>query len=97
MQKYELTLVLDGKVSPAKKKVIVASIEKIITTFKGKLGKADEWGERNLFTKIGKSESGFYLHFPLELERSSVKGFNLKLKMEGDIIRHLLVRKDTEK
>lgn len=92
MQKYELTLVFDAKTSPAKRKAVLASFEKIVTILKGKLGKMEEWGEKPFGTKIGKAVSGYYLHFPLELEGSQVKALNLKLKMEPEIIKSLIIK-----
>lgn len=94
MENYELTLVFDGKMTPAKRKTIVASVEKIIAVLKGKIGKVEEWGEKELAYQIGKSQSGYFIHYPLELEPNQVKALNLKLKMEDEIIRYLLVRKE---
>ena len=94
MEKYELTLVLDGKTTPAKRKALMVTVEKIIEILKGKIGKIEEWGEKELAYKIAKSQSGYFIHYPLELEPSQVKALSLKLKMENDIIRHLLIRKD---
>ncbi len=85
MRKYELTIVLDEKVTLAKRKNITATIEKIIGTFKGKVGAIEDWGIK---------PGGYFIHFPLELESSSAKGFSAKLKVENDIIKYLFVRKD---
>ncbi len=93
MRKYELTLVLDGKATSAKKKSVQEFIEKVVKTIKGKVGKIEEWGKKDLAYKIDKSTSGEFLTFPLELDVQSLKGIFLKLKSEEDIIRYLLVRK----
>ena len=68
MNKYELTVVLDGKTTPAKKKTFQELLEKLIKNAKGKIVKLDEWGVKNLAYKIGKSATGLYLHYILELE-----------------------------
>lgn len=94
MQKYELTVVLDGKASSAKKKAVGESIEKIITVSKGKIGKAEEWGVKDLAYKIKKSTSGLFLNFVIELETEGAKNLIAKLRTNEDIIRYLLVRKD---
>lgn len=93
MENYELTIILDAKVTPVKKKAVLAIIEKMVTTYKGKMGKAEDWGVKDFAYKIGKNSSGYFLFFPLELEKESVKSLNLKLKMEKEILRYLLVRK----
>jgi len=94
MQKYELTVVLDGKATAAKKKSIRTSVEKTITTLKGKVGTVEDWGEKPLAYKIGKSESGNFIYFPLELDPVSAKALSTKLSQDDEVIRYLLIRKD---
>ena len=94
MDKYELTIVLDGKTSPAKKKKITETVEKLVAVSKGKLGKVEDWGEKELAYKIGKSASGIFLHFPLELKAKDVKNISTKLYQERDIIRQLIVKSE---
>ena len=94
MQKYELTIVLDGKATPAKRKTVASTIEKIIGIVEGKISKIEEWGVKELAYVIDKSDSGYFIHFLLELEKASIKNLNLKLKMEEDVLRHLLIRKE---
>ncbi len=91
MNKYELTLVLDGKTTPAKKKAVQKLIEELIKIAKGKIVKLDEWGVKDLAYRIGKSATGLYLHYILELESGQVKGIATKLSQEGVVLRHLLV------
>lgn len=87
MEKYELTLVLDGKATPAKKKKVVEAVEKVVGNVKGNLGKMEDWG------LVG---AGLYLHFPLELETSLVKTISVKLNQESDLLKFLVVRKGKE-
>lgn len=94
MNKYELTLVLDGKAGAAKKKKVTETLEKVLTLFKGKLTESKEWGVKELAYKIGKSTTGLYLYFELELDPSSVKALNDKIRVDPDLIRYLLIRKD---
>lgn len=92
MDKYELTLVLDANITPAKKKTIISNIEKIITTFKGKVEKTEDWGIKETFGKDEKSNSRYFIHFLLEFEKQSIKSLNLKLKMESEVEKFLLVK-----
>lgn len=92
MNKYELTLVLDGKSGAAKKKKVIETLEKILTVFKGSIKESKEWGVKELAYKIGKSESGLYLFFELGLDPATVKQLNEKLRVDGDIIRYLLIK-----
>lgn len=91
---YELTIVLPGSATPAKKKSAQGKIEKIVTSAKGKVDKFDDWGERKLAYPIAKNGTGIFLHFQLELEAEAVKGLDSKLNLEEDILRYLLVKKN---
>jgi small subunit ribosomal protein S6 len=94
MQNYELTLILKGKVTPAKKKAIVEKIDKIISEQKGKKGEVDDWGEIELTYKIKKEGTGYFLRIPLELDAKGAKAFADKLRMEEEIVRYLLVKNE---
>ena len=85
MSKYELTVVLDGKATAAKKKKVIETIEKIVALAKGKSGKVEDWGVK---------EAGLYLFFPLETPKSSVKMISTKVSQEDDIKKYLLIRKE---
>lgn len=92
MHNYELTVVLDGKATTAKKTAVTKTIEKVVELGKGKMGKVSEWGIKDLAYKIGKSITGTFLFFPLSVEPSFVKQLDNKLKMEENIIRYLIVK-----
>ena len=94
MNKYELTLVLDGKTGAATKKKVVENLEKIISLFKGAVKSSKEMGIKELAYKIGKSETGLYLFYELELDPKGVKALNDKMRVSQDLIRYLLIRKD---
>lgn len=78
----------------AKKKSTREKIEKMLKTLKVKVGKVDDWGEIELAYPIKKSTAGIFLHFHLELDAEAVKIIAAKLKLEEDILRYLLVRKE---
>ncbi len=92
MNKYELTVVLDGKLSAAKKKGIKEKTVKLVEAFKGKIGKVEDWGTRDLAYKIKKSETGEFYFFPVEMDSDKAKALNDKLRLEEDLLRYLLIR-----
>ena len=97
MNKYELTLILDGKATAAKKKSVLESLEKTIKLLEGKVEKAEDWGVKELFHEIKKNKEGLYLHMPIELPAKSIKPFEIKLKAVDDILRYLIVRTEAQK
>lgn len=92
MQNYELTVVLDGKTTAAKKTAATKLIEKVIELGKGKLGEVSDWGVKDLSYQIKKSTTGAFLHMPLQIPADFVKQVDNKLKMEESIIRYLIVK-----
>lgn len=92
VNKYELTLVLDGKAGASAKKKYAEAVEAIVKIYKGKVVKASDWGVKELAYKIGKSTSGFYLFFDLELDGKGVKALNDKLRVDGEILRYLIIK-----
>lgn len=92
MNKYELTLVLDGKAGAAKRKKVEEALDKTLKIFKGAIKESKEWGVKELAYKMGKSETGLFLFFELELDPKGVKALNDKLRTDPDIIRYLIVK-----
>ena len=92
MNTYELTVVLPGDVSSAKKKSVHDRIEKLIKAGKGKVVKTDDWGKIELSYVIKKETTGYFSHFNLDIEPETAKNLKDKLRLDNDIIRYLLVR-----
>lgn len=91
MNQYELTIVLPGKTTTAKKKSFQEKIEKVLSLSKGKIVKVEDWGERELSYPIRRNESGSYLHYKLELSSEAAKIVSDKIRLEEGLLRHLLV------
>ena len=94
MRNYELVVVLDGKVTAAKKKSFLEKFAKLVLSVKGKVAKVKEQGVKDLAYKIGKSTTGLYLVLPLELAPKEVGQISEKIRLDTEIIRYLLVTKD---
>lgn len=95
--KYELALVMGEKTTAAKKKAMVDLIDKMASTLKGKVVSTDDWGERELAYEIEKNKSGYFMIFTLELDSQGAKAIGEKIRLEDNVIRHLLVKIDEPK
>lgn len=93
MRNYELTVVLPGKATAAKRKSASEKVSKLVKIVKGKVGKVDEWGEIDLAYNIDDNDTGTFLQFPLELDPVAVKSIDDKLRLDEEVVRYLLVRK----
>ncbi len=94
MNKYELTLVYDGKSGSGRKTKATEMVKKLIEIFEGKIVESKDWGVKDLAYKLGKSPTGLFLFFELEMDPKGVKPLNDKLRVDNEILRYLLVRKD---
>jgi len=92
MNKYELTIILEGKTTSAKKKTVLETLEKSIKMLEGKIEKAEDWGVKELFHEIKKEKQGLYLHMPFELLAKSIKPLEIKLKAMENILRYLIIK-----
>jgi small subunit ribosomal protein S6 len=97
MNNYELTLVLDGKNSGPKLKKVAETLEMTLKIFNGKIKSTKEIGVRDLAYKIGKSETGFFTFYELEMEPAGAKQLNEKLRIDPDVIRYLLIKSQISK
>ena len=92
MNNYELTVILGEKTTPAKKKAFTQKVEKLLKVLEGKVIKTDDWGKQDFCYKIDKQTSGNYLFFKLELQSEGSKALADKLRMDDEVVRHLLLR-----
>lgn len=93
MNTYELALVLPGKTTPAKKKKELENLEKLVKLLEGRVVSVEEWGIKDLAYPIQKNTTGLFLIFTLELEAKAAKELLLKLKLEEQYLRYLLIKK----
>ena len=91
MNKYELTLILEGKTTPAKKKSLLEAIEKALNILDGKMDKVEDWGVKEMFHEIKKQREGLYLNMPFEMEPKNIKQLEIKLKAMENVLRYLIV------
>ena len=100
MSFYEKTLITKQDIPKSELEIIKKKYNDLINNNSGKVLKVEEWGLMNLATKIKKYNKGFYLHYKFEGNKETLNEINKKVKIDGSIIRHLVVKYknlDTEK
>lgn len=93
MNTYELTYVLDGKLTPAKRKSATAKMEDQIKVFSGKIVENKELGKKDLAYSIKKAESGYFISLELTMDGQNIKKLNDKLRVDEGILRYLIIKK----
>ena len=92
MSFYENTLVAKQDLAKSDLDKIKEKYNDIINSNSGKVLKVEEWGLMNLATKIRKYNKGFYIHYKFEGNKETLSEINKKVKIDGSIIRHLVVK-----
>ncbi len=100
MSFYENTLIAKQDLPKAEIVKIKEKYNDLINNNSGKVIKIEEWGLLNLAKKIKKYNKGFYIHYKFQGNKETLNEINKKIKIDGSIIRHLVVKYknlDTEK
>ncbi len=89
---YENTIVAKQDLADKDLKSIKEKYSEIINSFSGKILKIEEWGLLHLARKIKNYKKGFYIHYKFEGNSTTLKEIEKKIKVDGSIIRHLIVK-----
>jgi len=89
---YENTIVAKQDLAEKELKTLKEKYNEIINTTSGKVVKIEEWGFLNLANKIKNYKKGFYIHFKFEGNKITLNKIEKKIKIDGSIIRHLIVK-----
>ncbi len=92
MYLYENTLIARQDLPKTELVKIKEKYNNLINNSSGKVIKIEEWGLLNLARKIKKYNKGFYIHYKFEGSKETLNEINKKIKIDGSIIRHLLVK-----
>jgi len=91
MRKYRLVLILKRALDKKAADKVVADVKKLAGEVKNE--KLTELGEKKFAYKIKKEQSGNYIVWEFEAEKVSSE-LEAKLRLNDDVLRHLLVRLD---
>ncbi len=92
MSFYENTLIAKQDLPKAELDKIKEKYSEIINNNSGKVVKIEDWGLLNLARKIKKYNKAFYIHYKFEGSKTTLSEMNKKIKIDGSIIRHLIVK-----
>ena len=92
MRKYELTLVLKPTLKKEAQDKLLKEIKKWLG--KGKILSTKSWGKKELSYLINKEKEGEYLFLELEMEVEKGGEIDKRLRLEEDVLRYLLIKKD---
>jgi small subunit ribosomal protein S6 len=92
---YELGLIIDPEVGDERTRAIVERVTQTIGANSGQVVRVNAWGRRRLAYPIDRHRDGLYFYFDLILEPTSVTEVERSLRVNEDVLRHLLKVRDS--
>ncbi len=96
MREYELTYLVSDEVPEADLKKITDKVASFISGDGGKITKDESWGRRKLAYPIAKQNFATYITVWFELPKEKIVDIEHELRVNPQIIRHLIVVKITK-
>lgn len=91
---YELGVIINPEVGDEQARAIVERVAQIIGGHDGQVVRVNAWGRRRLAYPIEHHRDGLYFYYDLILEPQSVAEIERDLRVNEDIIRHLMKLRD---
>ena len=92
MNKYELALVINGRLSDEERDSALQAVKGIVERFNGKIGEVEDWGKKRLAYEIQKMHEGFYYFIHLEAESSAPAEIESRVRILEPVLRYLIVK-----
>lgn len=96
MTNYEIMFIVKSTLDDAAQKSIAKETQSLIADNKGKVIEFKEMGRKKLAYPINKEVSGFYYLMNVEANAETIKEFDRKLRINENILRHLILKKESE-
>lgn len=91
---YELGIVLNPEVGDDQARAIVERVTQTLVANEGQVVRVNAWGRRRLAYPIEHHRDGLYFFFDLILPPQSIAEIERSLRLNEDIIRHLIKVRD---
>ncbi len=96
MTKYEIMFIVKSTLDDATLSNTTKEVQKIITDNKGKVIEFKDMGRKKLAYPINKEVSGFYYLMNAEANHDAIREFDRRLRINENILRHLILKKESE-
>ena len=93
--KYELALVLNGKLEDDAKAAALEKVQGYITRFGGTVTNVDDWGKKKFAYDIQKMKEGFYYFITFESDDPACPNeLEDNVRIMETVVRYLVVKKE---
>ena len=92
MNKYELSIVINGKLDEETRDAALEKVKGYIERFGGTITKVDDWGKRKLAYEIDKINDGYYYFINYEAGHEAPAEVEKRIRIMETILRYLCIR-----
>ena len=96
MNKYELAVVVNGKLEDGEKNAVVDKAKALITRFGGEITSADDWGKKKYAYDVKKTKEGYYVFIKFQAEPTAPAEIEKRMRIMENVYRYLLVSDEKE-
>lgn len=96
MNKYEIMFIVKATEESANIKKTAENTKTILAQEKANVIEFKELGEKKLAYPIKKEINGYYYVMQVEASKEAITEFDRKIKLDENILRHLIIRLDEE-
>ena len=94
MNKYEMAVVINGKLEEDAKNAVLDKVKALIERFEGTIKNVDEWGKKRLAYEIQKMHEGFYYFIQFEADSDCPAELERHMRIMDNVLRYLIVKKE---
>lgn len=94
MRLYELLFITNPEYGDEEIQAVIARYQQVIEQGDGVLKSAEKWGKRRFAYEIDEQREGLYILVMLEAGPEVPREIDRLMKIDQDIIRHVIVRKE---
>ena len=96
MHKYEIMFIVKATQESADVKKTAENAKKILTSESSNVIEFKELGEKKLAYPIKKELNGYYYVLEVEASKETITEFDRKIKLDENVLRHLIIKLDEE-
>lgn len=96
MTNYEIMFIVKATLDETAINNIAKDVQKLIADNKGKVIEFKDLGRKKLAYEINKEVSGFYYLMNATASKEAIQEFDRKLRINENILRHLILKKESE-
>ncbi len=93
---YEMLFIMPNKFTDDEAKGVFQKVGQLLKSLEGKITLENYWGKKKFAYPINHEYYGYYGLYEFDLERTLIAEVNNKLRLDNDVLRFLIIKKDVK-